>query len=55
MAPAWDDLTLTDDAKLALVLDAAGVAKNCTVRDVACGTGVLFPYYLRRDVSRRNE
>jgi len=52
MAPTWDDHMVTDDDKLALILDTAGVTKNRTVLDVACGTGVLFPYYLRRDVSR---
>ena len=52
MAPTWDDHMVTDDDKLALILDTASVTENKTVLDVACGTGVLFPYYLRRDVSR---
>lgn len=52
LAPTWDEHMITDDGKLALILDTAGVTENCTVLDVACGTGVLFPYYLRRNVSR---
>lgn len=51
-APTWDAHMVTDDEKLRFILDAAGVREHVTVLDVACGTGVLFPYYLRRDVSR---
>lgn len=52
LAPQWDDGMVTDERKLAFILDAAGVREDCTVLDVACGTGVLFPYYLSRNVSR---
>lgn len=52
LAPEWDTHMITDDAKIAYILDAAGVRKHSIVLDVACGTGVLFPYYLKRDVTR---
>ena len=32
------------------ILDGAGVAAGKDVLDVACGTGVLFPDYLQRQV-----
>ena len=51
-APLWDAHMITDDEKIRLILNTAGVARHATVLDVACGTGVLFPYYLARDVSR---
>lgn len=51
-APLWDSHMVTDDEKIRLILDTAGVTRHATVLDVACGTGVLFPYYLARDVSR---
>lgn len=47
-APEWDARMVTDDLKINFILDAAGVSENTSVLDVACGTGVLFPYYLAR-------
>ena len=52
MAPDWDSRLVVDIEKISFILDRAGIKENCTVLDVACGTGVLFPYYLRRNVSR---
>ncbi len=52
LAPTWDMRMVTDDSKLKAILDAAGVKNGACVLDVACGTGVLFPYYLARGVSR---
>ncbi len=52
MAPTWDDHMVTNNSKLKVILDAAGVKNGVSVLDVACGTGVLFPYYLTRGVSR---
>lgn len=52
LAPEWDARTVIDEAKINFILDAAGVKANAVVLDVACGTGVLFPYYLQRNVAR---
>lgn len=51
-APGWDAGTVRDEGKIGFILDAAGVRPGCSVLDVACGTGVLFPDYLARGVSR---
>ena len=51
-AHKWDENIITDDAKLKTILDAAGVGEGSVVLDVACGTGVLFPYYLARNVAQ---
>ena len=50
-ASRWDEHLVTDDAKMQTILDAAGVGEHTAVLDVACGTGVLFPYYLAREVA----
>lgn len=51
-APQWDTHMVTDNGKINTILDAAGVREHGVVLDVACGTGVLFPYYLRRNVAQ---
>lgn len=50
-APTWDAGMVTDDAVIGRILDNARVCPGGDVLDVACGTGVLFPYYLRRGVA----
>ena len=49
-APTWDEEMIKCDRKIGIILDNAGVKKGSKVLDVACGTGVLIPYYLNRDV-----
>jgi ubiquinone/menaquinone biosynthesis C-methylase UbiE len=50
LAPSWDGECHHDPEKIAAILDYAGIQTGVTVLDVACGTGVLFPYYLERGV-----
>ncbi len=50
LAPSWDADMIRDDAVIGTILDGAGVGEGAQVLDVACGTGVLFPDYLKRNV-----
>ena len=47
-APTWDDHAVANDAVVGTILECAGIGEGVRVLDVACGTGVLFPYYLAR-------
>ena len=48
LAPQWDSGRVTQDGIIRKILDLAAVGPGCRVLDVACGTGVLFPFYLER-------
>ena len=50
-APTWDAEMIKSDAIVGRILDNAQVGAGMEVLDVACGTGVLFDDYLRRDVA----
>lgn len=50
MAPQWDADMIRSDEIIKIILDNAGVAEGSDVLDVACGTGVLIPDYLARNV-----
>ena len=50
LAPQWDADMIRNDDIIATILNNAGVKPGADVLDVACGTGVLFPDYLSRDV-----
>ena len=49
-APNWDADQIPKGAIINRILDNANVGENLDVLDVACGTGVLFPFYLQRNV-----
>ncbi len=50
-APTWDEHMIRDDQIIDKILKNAGVAEGKDVLDVACGTGVLIPDYLARNVA----
>ena len=52
LASGWDADMIRDDEKIGKILDIAGVGENKSVLDVACGTGVLVPDYLARNVGK---
>ena len=51
LAPQWDADMIRSDAIISAILDNAGVSAGKDILDVACGTGVLFPDYLSRNVA----
>ena len=50
LAPQWDADMIKDDRIINTILHNADVRPGARVLDVACGTGVMIPYYLERDV-----
>ncbi len=50
LAPAWDDQMIKEDVIIQEILDCSKVGNGSMVLDVACGTGVLIPDYLQRNV-----
>ncbi len=51
LAPQWDADMIRHDAVIEKILNGAEVGSGKKVLDVACGTGVLFPDYLGRNVA----
>ena len=49
-APWWDADMIRNEVIITTILDNAGIRGDMDVLDVACGTGVLFPDYLARNV-----
>lgn len=47
-APKWDDEMIKDDKIIEDILNRANIGSHTRVLDVACGTGVMFPYYSAR-------
>ena len=50
-APWWDSDLIRNEVIITTILDNAGIKGGMDVLDVACGTGVLFPDYLKRGVN----
>lgn len=50
-ASTWDADMIKNDAVIERILDHAEVTEGQDILDVACGTGVMFPYYLKRGVA----
>ena len=50
-APTWDAEMIKNDGIINRILDNAEVGEGMSVLDVACGTGVMFDYYLNRGVT----
>lgn len=50
IADKWDSLEIKSSERVGRILDYAGVTEGLKVLDVACGTGVLIPDYLARNV-----
>ena len=50
-APWWDADMVRHEDLIAAILDNGGIKEGIHVLDVACGTGVLFPDYLSRNVA----
>ena len=50
-APNWDADQIPKDKIINRILDNVGVAEGQDILDVACGTGILFPFYLERKVA----
>ena len=48
LAPEWDGTLVRNEEVIGRILDNAGVTAGKDVLDVAAGTGVLIPDYLRR-------
>ncbi len=52
LAPTWDEGQIRDMEKINAILDYAQIKEGAEVLDVACGTGVLVPDYLERNVAK---
>ena len=44
----WDEDMIRNEDIIATILDNSGIKEGLHILDVACGTGVLFPDYLKR-------
>ena len=49
-ADRWDDFQERNEQVIEEILDKGGIRKGVNVLDVACGTGILFPDYQKREV-----
>lgn len=52
MAESWDSNIVRIQTKIDTILDTAEVSEGKCVLDIACGTGVLIPDYINRNVKK---
>lgn len=48
LAPVWDSMEQKDEGVIRELLDNLQLNEGMSVLDVACGTGIMFPYYLEK-------
>lgn len=51
LAPEWDKNTIKSDEIIDKILKGTKIAAGQNVLDVACGTGVMFDYYISHNVA----
>lgn len=51
-AKKWDEKNKCDDGIIKIILDNAEFKVGDSVLDVACGTGIMIPYYLEREAGK---
>lgn len=51
-AARWDAEMIKSDRIIGKILDGAGITAGQRILDVACGTGVMIPYYLERSAAQ---
>lgn len=50
-ADRWDSMQKRNERVIEKILDSGGIREGINVLDVACGTGILFPDYIKRNVT----
>ena len=50
-ASNWDNEPIADVKIINTILDNANIKNGIDVLDVGCGTGVMFPFYMERNVN----
>lgn len=50
-APTWDNKMICSERIVNTILSCALLTEHPSVLDVACGTGILFPFYLKHGVA----
>lgn len=51
LAPQWDRDMIKNDQIIQTILENAHIRPGQQILDVACGTGVMIPYYLQKNVA----
>lgn len=48
-AKSWDSFQVRNEDAISYILDKGKISEGRKILDIACGTGVLFPDYIRRE------